>query len=180
MSILKLEEIKSLQGTGNTVITFDSSDRAVFAQPPLTAVPIFHVYLGSSQSVTPSTTTKIQLNTVLYDTESWFNTSTHEYTPQIPGYYNFTLTTSSTWGTAGRGGLNYLYKNDSVTQLNYLNTSGATNVIFRYGFTSSLLLHMNGIDDKISAYVQLISGATTSVSGGSSVTFLTGFLVRAT
>lgn len=176
MSILKLEEIKSLQGTGNTVITFDSSDRAVFAQPPLTAVPAFRAYLSADQSVTTSTFNLVELDTVSFDTNSFFNTSTHIYTPQIAGYYffrsmNYCAGTNVVTALAG------IYKNDNAYNYNILRgitTSSGLSV------ECSSFVYLNGSTDYVSLY-GYITGTSPVLKyfGLEATCILEGFLVRA-
>src|SRR5262249_9193087 len=44
-------------------------------------------YLAGAQSITPNVTTLINLDTKDYDPNNNFNTSTHQYTTPIAGYY---------------------------------------------------------------------------------------------
>lgn len=184
MSILKLEEIKSLTGTGNTVITFDSSDRAVFAQPPLTAVPTFSVQRTTDQtSVSPATDTKVAFNSVDFDTNSFWDSSNYRYTPQIAGYYQF--------NTVIRflivGGLTslarvMLFKNGSVVVSTYVQLSQS--IINNSHLGVSHLIYCNGSTDYVESYGWIQNGTQSSLSfGGGSVStngsIFSGFLVRA-
>lgn len=185
MSTLKLEKIESLQGTGNTVITFDSSDRAVFAQPPLTAVPAFHVKKELvNQTVTTNTLTKVTMDaTPVFDTNSWWDSTNHRYTPQIAGYYSISSGLGAQQTTATNAGrvIALLYKNgDSGTLVGrhgysafYSNSSAQA--------TGSSMVYLNGSTDYVELWAYITGAGTINIWGSTSAgyTFLTGFLVRA-
>lgn len=176
MSILKLEEIKSLQGTGNTVITFDTSDRAVFAQPPLTAVPAFSVILTSDQSITPSTATVVQFNSVQYDTNNYWDAANYRYTPQIAGFYQFN---GQVYGVATSEDACYgaFYKNgaDTLIRQDVRLAPGGTDLSLAIQ-NFSYIFYMNGSTDYMQTYIY-VNGTSTSV--GAYYTQFSGFLVRA-
>jgi hypothetical protein len=47
----------------------------------------FQVYSGADQSVGSNSTNLVNLNTKVFDLDSYFNTSTYRYVPQVEGYY---------------------------------------------------------------------------------------------
>ena len=48
---------------------------------------LFYVYSGSDQNIGTNAYTQVALNTKVFDLDSYFNTSTYRYTPQVAGYY---------------------------------------------------------------------------------------------
>jgi hypothetical protein len=53
----------------------------------LPKAPLMYAYSNSSQSISVSTWTKVQLPHTMYDTNSWWDTTNHRFKPQIAGYY---------------------------------------------------------------------------------------------
>jgi hypothetical protein len=178
MSILKLEEIKSLQGTGNTVITFDSSDRAVFAQPPLTAVPAFRAYMSTTQAISSVTETKVNIDTKtgagFFDTNAYFDTTNKRYVPQIAGYYQVN-------GLVRCGGSSQtvqyaaFYKNGTRYLIGEVQK--ATTLVH---VVASDVIYLNGTTDYVELYGSVTATSPTFNFVDSSATCIfSGFLVRA-
>ena len=71
-------------GQGALTVQKDGVTQGVFGNQPA-----FSVYLSSNQTgVTNSTSTKIQFNTKVFDTNSNFDSSTnYRFTPTVAGYY---------------------------------------------------------------------------------------------
>lgn len=169
--------VKTGGSGGTTALTVGADQRVTFAQPPLTAVPVFMAYRdGSTQSITSSVNTKIQLNATEYDTETWFDSTTdYRYTPQIAGYYQFSSLIYVS-GTGLTNGTSRIYKNGAIAiDGHFLSTTSAT---FLYLMATGML-YMNGSTD----YVELFgyaTGTTPVAQNGAARTWLQGFLVRAT
>lgn len=162
MSRINVDQIYTRSGTGSPIIR---------------EMPAFYAYRNGTQSITSSTSTTIQLNAELYDTEGWFNTSLYRYTPQIAGYYQFN------WGiyiraTSGATrGLCVLLKNDSANDYirgAYLQAFGGTD----WNASGAGLIYMNGSTDyvQIQGYLTATSPVVQGTYAGD--TFLCGFLVR--
>lgn len=166
-SSLKVDTIKSL--TGNEAMTIHESG------VPLLQVPVFMAYRDTStQSLTSGTNTKVQLNALEYDTNSWFDATTnYRYTPQIAGYYQFNALIYFS-GTSLTNGTARIYKNGNVTiDGHFLSTTSAS---FIYAMACGVI-YLNGTTD----YVELIgyvSGTNPKVENDVTRTWLQGFLVR--
>ena len=84
-----------------------------------TNTPAFAAYLGSNQSISNATITKMNYNTEVYDTDSAFDTSTYTFT--IPsggaGKYFFFARQTVVGAVAGDKHIFYLYKNNSQAAL---------------------------------------------------------------
>jgi len=169
--------IKTGGAGGTTALTIDDSQTATFANQPVVPVPVFMAYRDTStQSVTSGTNTKVQLNALEYDTNSWFDATTnYRYTPQIAGYYQFNALIYFS-GTGLTNGTARIYKNGNVTiDGHFLSTTSAT---FIYAMSSGVI-YLNGTTD----YVELfgyVSGTNPLIRNDVNKTWLQGFLVRAT
>lgn len=138
--------------------------------------PAFFARLGTGQTITLATETKIQLNTEEFDTNSNFDTSTYRFTPTVAGYYQISAGLRGTGATTNTSTGILIYKNGSAYLANY---SQSTNTN-QYPIISSLI-YMNGSTDYIEFYgVVTGSGAAAfnATSAGVYVTFASGGLVR--
>ena len=79
-------------------------------------MPAFSAYQSSSQSISNSTFTKIQLQTKEFDTNSNFdNTTNYRYTPTIAGYYQINVGFYTATGSSpGYATAAAIYKNSSL------------------------------------------------------------------
>jgi hypothetical protein len=111
---------------------------------------------GNGQTLTSSTTTKLQLTVEQFDTNNCFDSSTnYRFTPTVAGYYqcNISLTAAS----AFTGGNVFLYKNganDYGGMAIGTTTSGGT-------FVGSTLVYLNGTTDYIEMYGMFGTGQAT-------------------
>jgi hypothetical protein len=107
---LKVGTITNSAGSGN--ITIGSGVTL------LSNVPAFQVYLSADQTVTDSTHTKIQFDTVTLDTSSNWDSTNYRWLPTVAGkyfIYGQIYATGST-STIIRG-VTQLYKNTTVVAL---------------------------------------------------------------
>ena len=75
----------------------------------ITDAPAFSAYIGSAQTVSPSTTTKLQFNSERFDTASAYDSTTnYRFTPLVAGYYQVNI---GFIGTNTTDTLVILYKN---------------------------------------------------------------------
>jgi hypothetical protein len=144
--------------------------------------PAFSIYLGTNQSVSNSTYTKVQFNTEEFDTAGAFNNTgstvgtapAYSFNPQVAGYYQIdwkvAVGTSSITAVAGN-----LYKNGA----NYKAGSGFGSPTFTFASsTGSAVVYMNGSTDYLEVYGYVT--ATTPLFFGSTIdTYFAGVLVRA-
>lgn len=135
--------------------------------------PAFSAYLGSSQTPSNATYTKVQINTESFDTASCFDTSTYRFTPNVAGYYQIQAasrlsgTTPSTYVWA-------IYKNGS--SINELNV---TSTITFEAREVSTLLSMNGTTDYVEFYCYINAASSQTFNSGINTTWFQGFLARA-
>lgn len=136
--------------------------------------PAFSAYLGSNQSLTASTFTKVTMNTEEFDTASCFNNTgstvggipAYAFLPNVAGYYQVNgLAYPATTVTAITCAI---YKNGTSFKAGWgTSTSGVV----------SALIYLNGTTDYIECYSYL-TGTTPSLSGSSSLTFFQASMVR--
>jgi len=107
--------------------------------------PAFSAYLGSNQSISSATFTKVQCNTEEFDTNSNYDNATnYRFTPTVAGYYQVNVRTNSTVASTllicslYKNGVEFKRGNDFRVSLN-----AST------GITSSFLLYLNGSTDYI-------------------------------
>jgi hypothetical protein len=135
-----------------------------------TSGPAFFAYLGTNQSVTAGTGTKILFDTEDFDTNNNFASST--FTPTVAGYYQFNVSLDTTYasGTVTRlilqiykSGVNYMIPFDV-----------AANVVRA---SCSFLLYMNGSTDNVEIYGWIFGVTSPAFASGRSTSF-SGSLVR--
>lgn len=133
--------------------------------------PAFSAYLSANQTITPSTFTKVAINTEEFDTNNNFDTALSRFTPTVAGHYqvncaiNFSASASATRAMAA------IHKNGTEFK------RGSD--IFTAGLvvTGAALIYMNGSTDYLEM-VAYVSGATAVLAAGNSVTYFQAFLAR--
>ena len=139
--------------------------------------PAFSAYLGSNQSLSNATFTKIQLNTENFDTDSCYDNSTnYRFTPNVAGYYQVNFSARIFGQTSPTTYVWSIYKNGaSVHELN-INTNLST-----YDARSiSSVLYMNGSTDYLEFYCYIAASGTRTVEAGSAYTLASAILIKAT
>lgn len=142
----------------------------------ITDAPAFSAYLSSVQSVTSGVVTKIQIDTVSYDTTSDFDTSLYRYTPSVAGYYqiNCTLRTS---GSSQTTQVAQLFKNGANVNQMILSRDSTSST---WNQSCSTQVYLNGTTDYIEFY-GLVSASSPAFSYAASnnTCIFSGYLSRA-
>jgi hypothetical protein len=110
--------------------------------------PAFSAYQTTVQTLSSATTTKIQFQSELFDTNNNFDSTTnYRFTPTVAGYYQVNATVQV--AVSFTGGTIYLYKNGSnfVSGM-AVNAGGGC-------FVLSYLVQMNGSTDYIEIYANI-------------------------
>lgn len=141
--------------------------------------PAFSAYLGSNQTVSNATFTKLQANTKEFDTNSNYDASTnYRFTPTVAGYYQVN------GGVQFGGYTNYtemlisIYKNGSEFKRGgYIGIS--TGSTYGQHVNVSALIYMNGSTDYIELY-GYINGSigTPTASSTPPLTYFQASMVR--
>lgn len=144
-------------GTGNLVTVPSVTGTAMVSGN----MPAFSATIGSSQSLSAATTTKLQYNTEAFDTNSNYDTSNYRFTPTVAGYYQINLCQEY---SAQTGVQNVqIYKNGGRVASG---GSYASNIGTFFSSTS-VLVFLNGSTDYVEAYGFTLQ-ASTAFSGSSS------------
>lgn len=143
--------------------------------------PAFSAYMSATQSVTNATVTAVQFNTDSgangFDTASCYDTSTYRFTPNVAGYYQFSVRLAA---PSSDTGITYIYimKNgtDANNALNFAGRNSASGVTV----STSGLLHMNGSTDYVQVYCYQNTGTSQTMGAtGFGYANFQGVLVRA-
>lgn len=167
-----------LQNNGTTRMTINSSGVSFAAQPLIGGVapPAFSAYLGTNQTLSSNTWTKLQINTEEFDTNNNYDpTTNYRFTPTVAGYYQFSC------GVSAQNGANTalsasIYKNGSAAKTAICYSSSA-NALDDWIVNIPALIYMNGSTDYVELYANLV-GATLTVNSGAATTWFSGVLVR--
>jgi|TARA_R100000482_G_C5102627_1_gene136396 hypothetical protein len=174
-SILKVNTIQDATNS-NTAVTINSSGLVAPKKPA------FQATLSANQTVTDNSNTKINFNTVTFDTSSSFDTSNYRYVAPVAGYYWFSLNLYlATSSVDINRFILYIGKNGSISSPArvhdedlYDNTQNAYQV--RQG---GIMYELNGSSDYVEGwtYIDTVSGDGTI---NNDHTKFEGFLVSAT
>jgi hypothetical protein len=176
--------INAIPNTANSVTNLLVADAAITQSKLSTNVagngPAFSVYASSTQTLTNSIYTKIQLNTETFDTNNNFDSSTnYRFTPTVAGYYQ--INANIYMADAGVTGYvqSAIYKNGSAYKysLAYYNPTFGNG-----GCPVSDVIYFNGSTDYIEYYVRQTNGSSSALAyaTGSAYVYMSGALVRAT
>lgn len=163
--------ILQLQSNGTTIATISST-----GLQQNVGAPAFSVNNNSSiQTISNNTNTKLTFSTKVFDTASCFdNVTNYRYTPNVAGYYQFTLQIRDNTGPASGQFVSYIYKNGSVAYFGVVPFAGSVGSVTY----CNALIYMNGTTDYVEAYVSQNSGGNVGVSQNTSTTYFMGFLAR--
>ena len=165
---------EDLAVTGNSTITGNetvsgtfTADGAVFRHSNY-----FLAYASSAQSITTSTQTDIEYDTVSLDSASDFNTSTYTYTPSVAGVYIIIARFRIDNLGDGKTMILRLLKNGVAAIDQDDKAAGALDDISAQCFGISFF---NGTTDNIKAQIFHNEGSNLNSRSGSSNTWFAGF-----
>jgi hypothetical protein len=137
--------------------------------------PAFAAYLGTSQTVTSATLTKLTFNAEFFDTANAFDSTTnYRFTPQVAGYYQVTLTIAGPATATGVYGA--IYKNGAVYSYGSIGVAVAG---VGSGSVNTVLVSMNGTTDYLEGYVFIQAASGVVAQGGVTNTQFQASMVRA-
>jgi hypothetical protein len=174
-----------LVSTGGGSVTIQEPNTAsdfTLSVPAATATlatlgPAFSAYLASQQNLTPSTYTKVTINSETFDVGACFDTSTNRFTPNVAGYYlvNAVIAFNSTANNPTNA-QSLIYKNGSSVK----EAAGASPAS-RFTGVATGIVYMNGTTDYLEAYAYAAGGTGTLYVQvvGSAYTYFDACLIRA-
>jgi hypothetical protein len=167
--------IINASSTNGLVMTSDLSGVLTLQQngvalPNGGVAPAFSAYQSSAQTLSATTTTKLQFQTKEFDTNNNFdNVTNFRFTPTVAGYYQVSggwqITVTPQWMTT------YIYKNGSSFKIIFNSYNANTN-----GGFGSCLVYMNGSTDYIEMWGSCSAGAT--LNNSVQTTYFQACLVR--
>ena len=160
VSQLKVNEI--IKQSGSSITIGEDGDTV---SGPFTTVPAFEAVLSSDQSVSNNTVTKIQFNSVIFDTDSCYDNSTnYRFTPTKVGkYFVYAQVDCYAGGASDLNVANLrLYKNGS--QIHFAYAEFSNNNIQAITRNIATTVDMNGSSDYLECFCD-INGA----SGGGEI-----------
>jgi hypothetical protein len=159
-------------GTTGQVLTVSGGVPA-WATAAGSSGPAFRAFKNADQTVTGSTSTKIQFDQETFDTDACFDpTTNYRFTPNKAGYYE--VTCQILFQGAGAFGEVKIFKNGSATSGH--RDAGQEGV----GYAAvSDLISMNGTTDYLEGYCYIQNGAgDEKVLGYSDATFFNAVWIR--
>ena len=131
--------------------------------------PYFQTYLGSTHTISDDTFTKINFDTVTFDTNSNYSTANKRYTPTVAGkyfiYFHFQV---ESWGVRR---IEYaqcrLYKNGSNIK-GVTPVYSADNISWVSTGVVTAIIDMNGSSDYLEVYARIhdVGGTSPKINGG--------------
>jgi hypothetical protein len=147
--------------------------------------PAFSAFANASTTLSNATFTLIAYQSEEFDTANCYNNTAstvtlnglsvpaYAFCPNVAGYYQINQFVRI-GGTSGVQA-NFLYKNGSMWK-DLLETSTATaNDI---GYTTSILIYLNGTGDYVQSYAYQASGSSKGTVAGQIFSSFQGFMVR--
>jgi hypothetical protein len=168
--------------TVNTYITFLCVDEGnvcieISRNRNITNTPFFNAYLAANQSITASTITLVNLDTVAYESNSSsFDTTNKRFTPQKAGTYLVCANWHDYHVANGKEAYVSLRKNGAIlfAKQHMLGSGGAS---YQVHLSCSGLVQLNGTTDYVDMAVYHNEGGATNTIGGAMATYMTGFLL---
>jgi hypothetical protein len=163
-------------GTNGQVLTADSTAATglAWATAAGSSGPAFRAWLSADQTVTGSTSTKVQYNTENFDTDSCYDpTTNYRFTPNKAGYYE--VTAQFLFVTAGAFGQISIIKNGGAATSAHRD-AGQEGV----GYAAVTdLISMNGTTDYLEVFAYLQNGAgTEQILGYTDASFFNAVWIR--
>lgn len=173
--ILKVDKYQDFNG--NDIMTSDGSGNITINNAALKMTPAFEAYLGSEQAIAWLSTTKLQINTEIIDSNNCFDTSTYRFTPTVAGkYYIYGQVRSYTGSSTDNRQLRtHIFKNGSEYREIILDMDANYGAILTT--YADAILDMNGTTDYVELYATSVSADTAGqvIQVGTKATYFGGY-----
>jgi len=140
-------------------------------------MPAFSAYLGTNQSISSNTWTKLAANTKEFDTASCYdNTTNYRFTPTVAGYYQVT---GNIYFNSSSGNSQFqiaIYKNSSLFKYGTLVYPAGAPAASLANMT--ILIYMNGTTDYVELYGLQVASSLPIFSSGISNSYFQAAMVR--
>ena len=171
--ILKVGEITTSSGSGN--ITIGSGVTL------LSNTPAFRAYRATSQSISDNTSTRVQIDTIDFDSDNCYSTSTYRFTPNKAGKYFVyaQVNCSSSTSEDIHFALAVIKKNGSEIARNNVDPHNGSKANQTYNYFATVV-SMNGSSDYLDLFGQIdTSSGTPSFGDGSNQTYFGAYRIGA-
>ena len=162
-------------GTGNLVTVPSVTGTAMVSGN----MPAFSAYLGTTQSISSGTNTKLQANTEEFDTNSNYDNATnYRFTPTVAGYYQISgqININSTAYSLTQA---IIYKNGNIFKRGNV-VSYTSSIGNALGCSAvSALIYFNGSTDYVELYGSCTGTSPTFTANIPNDNYFQGVLVRA-
>jgi len=160
----------TLGASGDTVTLGSGATQTGFGG---VMTPAFEAYLSSDQSITHFSTTKININTEIFDTDNCYDNSTnYRFTPTTAGKYYVYANLISYTGQIGDNLFlrTHIFKNGSEYKFNLINMNNNPGEYLPCYVDATVV--MNGTTDYIEIYgtSYAVDGSGTIILGNTQVT----------
>ena len=172
MSTLKTGALRGTSGTADSVQLHASNQSVTFpGNVTVTGTltggaygPAFRAYLSADQTISNTTWTRVAFNTEDFDTDSCYNTSTYQFTPNKAGIYqmNFLISMNLS-GSSHTTTRCYFYKNGSY--YSYNQSPYITDHANQYSCYGADLISLNGSSDYVEVQVWHNNGGDRALDG---------------
>ena len=157
--------ILQLQTAGTTALTIDASQNVTLAKGltlGASAAPAFSAYASVAQSLVSGATTKIALNTEVFDTNSNFDSTTnYRFTPTVAGYYFVSGVVFAANNVTNVGVYALILKNGICVAA----ASSTANPSMYSGATVTSVIYFNGSTDYIELFGASAGGTYNTAVG---------------
>jgi len=178
MSKLETNTIDNISGSSTLTIgdsntsTITLKSGATLTNFP-TNTPAFRAYMGSTQTISTASGTKLNFNTESYDTGSNYDTSNYRFTPTTAGKYLVTTSVRLSGAVTITNVQLYIYKNGSVYNRSTQGFNGDSGPMI----TNTDTVEMNGSSDYIEMYFYHNQGSNLDISGSAQNTYFNAFKI---
>ena len=166
-------KLPNADGSANQVIKTDGSGNLAFAG--YAEPPSFKAYLGSQQILANNTNTAMVMDTEVFDSNSFFNTSDYKFTPTIAGYYFIHASLEHSQSTLNYLTATHIYKNGSLA-LRGAQWNDGSNSNLNHAISG--ILAFNGSSDYAQVYAYQNSGGNITIYAGSGTSYFEAFYLR--
>ena len=157
MATLFVDKVDPQSGTSLEIGSSGDTITTATGAKPSFLNPAFEAFLSASQDVSDNTTTKIQCNSEVFDSDSCYdNSSNYRFTPTTAGkYFVYAVLGTDTISGANLDQVSlFIYKNGSSISQSKIDARGNTLGSF-CTVNATLTVDMNGSSDYLEAYGQI-------------------------
>ena len=155
-SIIKVNTYQD--ANGNALFSSDGSGNVTLSSNDMKATPAFHAFKNSNSNLTSGATSKVSIDTEVFDSDGKYDAGNYRFTPTVAGkyfVYGKCISDPSNYENERSSNL-YIYKNGSTVPQSHANAmtggnssaDGATATTYNV----NAIVDMNGSSDYVELY----------------------------